>query len=274
MKSFPAKQVKRSIRDFESASQDVLNVTFQTYKSRFKRLYELTQTDEVINFIVNPLLSMDIDFDEITGSGAAGWIYDVNLPTDINAQIAYFLQLIEKQANSEISLENLAFKIYKQKRIEDNIIMWVRDIAQPCLRELSFKLNDLIEDEVEGKEEVNNAKLQIFNYGSITASDGSNVAIGSEIKQSTTYKSIVNEIMEKIKNAPEIVSADQLKETEEIITQLEAEINSQNPSDSNLKNFASKLFDIGQQGLLKIVSGVVLNPMWTEAVANTLLNNF
>lgn len=275
MSSFSAKQVKRSIRNFESASEDVLNFTYPTFKSRINRLYDLTQSDEVIRFIVEPLLSMKIDFDSIHKSNIGGmWINEVNLPTDQNAQIAYFLQLISGQANHKINLENLTGRIYKKQRIEDNLIIWVQDIAKPCLRELAFKLNDLIEDEVEGKDEVQNAKLQIFNYGSITASDGSNVAIGSEINQSASYKSIVKEIMDSIKNTDNIVPADKMEETEEIIRKLEAEINSQNPSESKLKDFASKLFDIGKQGLLKIVSGIVLNPMWTDAVANTLLNNF
>ncbi|MEK4381163.1 hypothetical protein NSS70_04495 [Aeribacillus sp. FSL K6-2848] len=139
------------------------------------------------------------------------------------------------------------------------------------MRELSYRLNDLIEDEVTGKEEVSTAALQIFNFGSITASQGSNVAIGKDIQQSVSYENIVNKIMDKVRTE-RIVSEDKLPEIEEVANEIEEEINKTEPSPSKLKQLAGKLYNIGETALLKVVSTVVTDPRWGQAVAETLMN--
>jgi hypothetical protein len=271
MSDFSAKEVKRSIRNFESAAQDVINSTYQTYKARIARFVEIAQKDRVINSIISPLLEMKIDFDKIHISRNGFWIDELKLPTDLDVQIAYVLQMFNLVAKGEISLENITHSIYKHKRFEDNIVMWLRDVAHPCLRELSYRLNDLVEDEVTGKEAISTAALQIFNYGSITASQGSSVAIGKDIQQSISYKNVANEIMDIVRTE-RIVSEEKLPEVEEVANEIEEEINKSDPSPSKLKQLAGKLYNIGETALLKVVSTVVTDPRWGQAVAETLMN--
>ncbi|MEK4381161.1 hypothetical protein NSS70_04485 [Aeribacillus sp. FSL K6-2848] len=129
MSSFSAKEVKRSIRSFESAAQDVINSKYQTYKARIARFIEIAQKDNVINSIVSPLLKLELDFDKIHISKNGFWIDELKLPTDQDLQIAYVLQMFKRVAEGEQSLEGITHSIYKHKRFEDNIVMWLNDVA-------------------------------------------------------------------------------------------------------------------------------------------------
>lgn len=274
MENFIAKDVKRSVRKFEDAVQDILNSGYNTYKARIIRFIEITKNDPVINSIVSPLYDIKVDFDQIHYKSPGGdWVEELRLPTDIDKQLAYVLQIFDSVASNELSLENLTFEIYINKNIWSNINSWIIEVVQPCLRELLYRLNDLIEDEVEGKDEIKSSSLQIFNYGPITASQGSNIALGKDIQQTVTYKNITNEIMDKVRNE-KTVSEDKLEEVEQISNDIQEEINKPEPSQSKLKQFAGKLYEIGQSGLLKVTNTVIQDPRWGQAVADTLMNNF
>ncbi|PLR69109.1 hypothetical protein [Bacillus sp. UMB0893] len=274
MRNYEAKDVKRSIRRFEDAAKDILASGYNTYKARIIRFTEITKNDQVINSIVGPLYDIKVNFDQIHYKSPGGeWVEEIRLPTDINIQLAYVVQIFDSVSLGKISLDSLTFDIYVNKNIWSNINSWLHEIVEPCLRELLYRLNDLIEDEVEGKEEITSSSLQIFNYGSITASQGSNIAMGKDIQQTVTYKNITNEIMERVRNE-KTVSEDKLEEVEQITNEIQEEINKPDPSQSKLKQFAGKLYEIGQSGLLKVTNTVIQDPRWGQAVADTFMNNF
>jgi hypothetical protein len=268
--NFTEKEVKRAIRTFDMAATDIVNAGYNTYKARIKRFVEIMENNNVINSIISPLLTIELNFEEIHHSHNGYWISELRLPTDINQQLAYVLKIFVSVSQGELHLDDLTSKIYKRKSFEDNIQSWIYEVASPCLRELSYRLQDLVEDEVEGKEEVQSSALQIVNYGTITAEQGSAVAIGKDIQQTVTYKNIVNEIIEKVK-AENIVPEAKLPEVEKVTKEIEEEINNANPSPTKLKQFANKLYEIGQTGLLKAASTIIADPRWGQAVADTLM---
>ncbi len=267
MSIFSAKEVRRSIRDFESATNDVINSSYVTYKTRIRSLNNFMHNNNVIKHIVAPFLEMEVDPNEING----GWDKEFNLPPEIDYQLAYLLKMFEGVSKGNYSLEDITFDIYKNKNIFYNIQRWIEDVCIPGLRELGYRLNDLIEDEVEGKEEVESSSLRIINYGSITASDGGNIAMGENITQTISYENIVNEIMEKVKR-DNIVDEDDFENVENIANELQNEINKSQPSQTRLKQIADKAKDIGEAGLLKTFSTVVMDPRWGQAVSDVLLN--
>jgi hypothetical protein len=268
---FTEKEVKRAIRTFDMAATDIANAGYTTYKARIKRFMELIEQDSVINSIVCPLFNISVDLEVIHHSFNGYWIGEVKLPTNINEQLAYVLKIFKSVSLAELSLEDLSHRIYKRKRFEDNIQAWINEIAFPLMKELSYRLQDLIEDEVEGKDEIQSSSLQIVNYGTITAEQGSAVAIGNDIQQNITYKNIAHDIMEKVRSA-QVVPAEKISEVEQISKELEEEMGNATPSPTKLKGFAQKLYDIGQTGLLKVTSTVITDPRWGQAVADTLMN--
>ncbi|MEB4859751.1 hypothetical protein [Priestia megaterium] len=270
MNKFSAKEVKRSIRNFESAAQDILSAQYSTYESRIEKFIEITRVDPVINSIVGPLFLLKIDLEKIHVSGDDLWI-ELKLPTNTDEELAYVVQMFDLITRREISLDNIAFGIYRNNSFSQNISLWMSDVARPNLRELSYRLNDLVEDEVSGKEEVATAALQIFNYGSINASHGSSVAMGKDIHQTINYKNVANEIMDKVR-AEQAVSEDKLDQVEEASNELQEELAKAAPSPSRLTQLAGKFYELGEAGLLKVVSTVVTDPKWGQAVGEALMN--
>lgn len=270
MNEFTEKDVKRSIRDFNTLIEDILYSDYHTYKARIKAFLAKIKDDNVIHSIVKPLMEIDVDLNKVHKRTQGHWIDKLDLPTDRNDQIAYILKVFKLDSEGSFSLEGLAFDIYQIRRISDNIEKYLYDIARPCLRELSFKLQDLVVDEVEGKEVIPQSSLQIINYGNISATDGANVAIGENIHQSIKFHSVSKRIMEQV-GKEGIVASENLSEVEKIADQLEKEINNGKPSMEKLKDFAKRIFEIGKEGLLKVFSTVVNHPIWGQAVSQVLL---
>ncbi|MCG0590580.1 hypothetical protein L6P38_19000 [Bacillus velezensis] len=271
MSKFTEKEVKRAIRDFESAVHDVINAGYNTYQSKIQRLVDLSKSNRVISFIVGPIFSLNVDLNEVhSRRNGSGWI-ELKLPSNMDEHIAYVLKVFQLVSEDKLSLENESFLIYKQKRIADNIQLYMSEVCYPCLRELTYKLSDLVEDKVDGKNEISDASLKIINYGTLTAQNGSTIAVGQNISQSVNFKSIKEDIMEKVK-ASGVVSEDSLGEVEELAGELEEELNRDEPDDSKLKRFAQKALEIGENGLLKVLTTVVTDPRWGQAAAQALLN--
>ncbi|MCY9112498.1 hypothetical protein MOE45_15665 [Bacillus atrophaeus] len=61
MSMFTEKEVKRAIRDFESAVHDVINAGYTTYQAKIKRLVDLSKSNRVISFIVGPIFALNVD---------------------------------------------------------------------------------------------------------------------------------------------------------------------------------------------------------------------
>lgn len=268
---FSAKTVRRSVRRFEDAIHDVANSSSQTYKSRVRLIMEMTEQDEVIKTILEPVMNIEIDLNDIHYSRSGFQIDEIRIPIKPNQQIAYILKVFELESQKELSIEKMAALMYNQKNLDAGLSIYLNDVVVPCLRELLYKLSDLIEDEVEGKEEVSTDSLRLINYGSISASNGSNIAMGESITQSTSNKHIISEIMEKVKQN-EIIDEGSLEKVEVLAEELHDEINKEEPSRNRLSQIAEKVKDVGEAGLLKVFSTVVTDPRWGQAVSNILLN--
>jgi len=265
---FSEKEVLRSIRSFESTVQDILQAGYTTYKSRIKTLMGLCKGNPVINSIVVPFFSIPIKLEHIHVKSFDR--IEINLPSNVDEQIAYVLTVFKQVAEEEISLESLGFKIFKQRSPQENIQRYISQIAYPCLRELNYKLNDLIEDQVDGRKEIPSAELNIINYGTLNAERGGNIAIGKDIHQSIHYKNIKEEIIKKVREA-NLLSEEAIDVVEEVATELEQELSQSEPSESKLKELARKIYDIGEQGVLKIFRTVVNDPRWAQALLDMML---
>ncbi|CAF1855317.1 hypothetical protein ABE189_03285 [Bacillus subtilis] len=269
MHEFTEQEVKRAIREFDSAVGDVLNASYSTYVLKMKRIVQLSKDNPVINSIVEPIYFIDVDFNEIHKPDGGGWI-ELNLPVNIDEQIAYVFKVFQLASEQEGYLDTLTFTIYKNKRIADNISLYLSDVVSSSLRELRYRLGDLMED-IKGREEIPVASLQIINNGTLTAQHGSTIAVGKDIQQNINYSNIKEDIMSKVKESG-LVPQDSLKEVEKLSSELEEELNQPEPNESKLKKVAQKVLEIGENGLLRIFSTVVTDPRWGQAVSHALLN--
>lgn len=273
MENYTEREVKTSIRRLNSAISDIVTASYATYRAKIKSFVELSYSDPIINSIVEPFRTIDVDFNKIHGDTMGGWVHEVKLPTDINKRIAYIIHLFDKESQKARTLEGLAFTIYQDRKIESNIRNFLYDIAKPQLVELIHMLDDLIEDEVQGQQSIPESALQIINHGTITAHHGSSIALGKDIQQTISYNSgnIANEIVAKAK-IEGVIPEGKTFEVEELANEVQNEIEKDEPSPGKLKQLAGKIYDIGEQGLLKVFTTIVTDPRWGQVAAETLMN--
>lgn len=269
--SFKNKEVKRAIRDFERKAENLINAGSRIYQTRVNEFVNLIKSNKVINSIVGPYFEIEIDFEEIENqSGGTGW-FNLTLPEDEDRQIAYVLQIMKLSSEGNFNIDKYALHAFAHKSLDHNLSDWNQQVLIPCLQLISDKLQDLIEDEVEGKEEISESVLSIINFGEINAEQG-NVAIGQSITQSIETGNISKEIVERALEKEVISTQEEIEGLKEVTSKIEEELSKDTPSKSSLKSFVGKLYEIGQNGLLTIAGNVITNPIWSDAVASYLLN--
>jgi hypothetical protein len=263
---FSQKEIKRAIRDFQSTIHSLQAAGHNVYSTRVKELITLITQNRVVNSIVGPYLVMDIDFNSIENEGG-GW-FELQLPAEQDLQIAYALQVMKRASEGEYDIETYAFNIFRQRRLNDNISNWNRQILFPCLDNLVYKLNDLIEDEVDGKDQIEAGSLQIINYGSISAEQG-NIAVGKDITQTLNVGELVDELIEKAIEQG-IINQSQVGEVKATADEIQNELEKNTPSKGKLQELASNIYDIGSKGLLSLSTNIISDPRWGEAVTGFL----
>jgi hypothetical protein len=267
---FSSKKVKRSIRKFQRKVTNLSNAGHQVYQTRINELVNLINGNEIINYIVGSYFEIEVDFDEIENN-RGGWI-NLNLPEEEDLQIAYVFQILKKSKEGEFRIADYAHHIFRNKNLNYNINEWNTQILIPCLQTVLDKLNDLIEDEVEGKDVVSSSQLSIINYGDISAEQG-NIALGKEITQKVEIDNISDIIVERAveKN---VISEEEREKVRKVSKTVEEELKKDFPSKSKLKSFAENFFDIGKKALLGITLDVITDPNWIKAVNEFLMSNF
>lgn len=260
---FSQKEIKRAIRDFEKTIDTLQSAGHKVYQSRAKDLIGLVLQNKVLNSIVGPYLIMDVDFKSIENSPHGDW-YDLQLPNEKDLQIAYSLQIMKRSSEGEFSIDSYVFHIFAQKRINENIRLWNEQILFPALDDLITRLDDMIEDEVDGKEKVEADSLQIINYGSISADHG-NVALGRDITQTLKIGALSDELIRKALDQG-FIKQSQAKEVKATTDEIQSELERDNPSQNILQELASSIYDLGSKGLLSLSTNVITNPKWGEAV--------
>lgn len=269
MQKYTEREAKVAIRSLNTAIEEVLSAKYISYKSKINEFIALSDSNPIIKAMIEPFKKIEIDFDAIHYSYNGFRIDEMRLPVNSDERIAYIIQIFDKASKGKIPLEKLAYSMYHHKRFEDNIQDFMYDIARPQLRELAYLLDDLLEDEIKGKEIIPETTFQIINHGSITASDGANIALGQHIQQ-TASNSIVNEITQEIDKL-ENLTPEEKEQLKQIANEIKNEIDTENPSRTKLGQFAHKVLEVGQTGALKVFNTIITDPRWGQAAADALI---
>lgn len=205
---YSSKEVKRSIRTFQNASQDVLDSAWYLFESRVDKLFSIVNRDSVIKQIVGPYLTMEITHDLLDCLTKTSFV-PVKLSPDHDQEIASVLQVLQHLLSQDalhsvdILTDNKGLNEFKMQYLV------------PVFRELNDRLTDL-EDEVEKKKKVRPGSLQIIKIGTIH-SNNSSIGVGSDIHQSKNETHLNNKtLLAKWKSfKAKICSGDRIKLTEE-----------------------------------------------------------
>ncbi|AGK96782.1 hypothetical protein [Clostridium pasteurianum] len=205
---FSNKEILRAKRDLENIIDDIFNCdSIYIYDINLKRLIKILKDNNVLNTITNPYFNVEINFNEIEyQENINDWI-EFNIPEDIELEIAYVLQRLQEVLYNDFNILNFTHMVFKMDTYNGNIKCWNNNILRPCLRELLIKIQDLIEDEVTGKDMVDSSRLNIYNISNVSVSNNSNLAIGENIKQDIN----INELFNKLLNTANLINNDEEK---------------------------------------------------------------
>ncbi|MCK4420935.1 hypothetical protein KAW48_03975 [candidate division WOR-3 bacterium] len=158
--SFTSTELRRSLGEFEHAAKNLLNATHQTYQSEMYAFMHQVHKDEIINYILKPFLEMSLDFSKIEKPDPSVRILE--LPNDMNKQIAYILQILSKSYKGELSIEQCASHFFPEENVNKSFYLFIENKIKPNIKVLIEMLRDLISYEIKGKKEVMEENLRIL----------------------------------------------------------------------------------------------------------------
>lgn len=159
---FETKKIKREYRDIKNIITDILNTDDENmYKTYVSRFVSEIESNEILNHMLKPYFEMDTEAVELSKTGY--WAI-LEIPADVNVQIAYVLQTFKKF--SEMTPQEICVKLYAlyaEKRFSDTIIPWNKDVVSPAFRDLLNKMSDVIEDIPANKTEIDAESLLLID---------------------------------------------------------------------------------------------------------------
>ena len=269
---YSSKIIKRSIRDFENILSDVEGDNQHTYITLIGRFIDFTKNNDIIKEIIKPLINLKLNFEDILKRHPNG-LGDLHLPLNINKHIAFVLQLFLKTEDKEFNFIDFLLSYFKQNTFDENIYIFNSSVVEPAFRELLIKLNDFIEDEVEGKEDVNITNYQIFNIGSISATKsniiiGNNNAIINQNNIDSFKEDFVRELLSKGFNIEQI---DNIRPS---ITTIHSEINKAKIDKSVFNKALSKLKEVGGNVMIQTITTLITKPEIIRAIEDFIQKTF
>lgn len=264
--SISTKQIQRAIRDFENIISDLSLADYDNYQSIIKRFVLFAQQNDIINKIIQPLLSFKIDTSKIVIDHHNGW-GTIKVPPDVNEHIAFVLQLFfEFSDKDDHSIANFAFQFFPSGNFNISLSNMNERLVNPAMRELVNRINDFIEDEVENKESIELSAIQIFNIEKIVNKNG-NIALGQNININSVENidKIPDEFLKIILDKGYTYSDFEKVKFE--IEQIIEELKKNNPNKDILSKAFEKIKNIGSKVFVEILVKLISKPIVTTIAA-------
>jgi len=260
--SISSKQIQRAIRDFENIISDLSYADYDNYQRIIKRFVSFVQKNDIINTIIQPLLSIEINTSKILIYHHNGW-GTIKVPPDINEHIAFVLQLFfQFSEKDDHSLPNWALTFYPSDNFNISLSYMNERLINPAMRELVNRINDFVEDEVENKESIELSAIQVFNIESIVNKNG-NIAIGQNININSVENidKLPDEFLKIILEKGYTYS--DFEKIKYDIEQIKEELKKDSPNQDILSNAFEKIKNIGSKVFVEILVKLISKPIVT-----------
>lgn len=189
---FSAGTVRNSIQRFEDYSGDLLNSDMDSFDDRLSMLVDFCQSDEVFSAIHEQLISVrDVNFqqwyEEVKGTmGGMVGSGELRFPTKIEPRISLMYQLLVKVESKEIDFLDfcISFFVTDSNRISAYVRAFNEIVTAPLVRELTYRLENLIEElPADKKELVPVTSIQIIHSAQNVIQQNAN---GTNVTQTAT----------------------------------------------------------------------------------------
>ena len=198
---FPRREVERSFRKFNDIVDDLFSARFQTWEDTFSRLIAHCESDTIMQVVTGPLtLNKSVEaqrwYETALGT-VVGMIGTGRypLPIDDEDRTALLYQFLLMVKNDQVDVINFCMGMYGTTQYQDCVDAFNQEIILKFTREVSYRLNEIIED-IGNQETVPRDAMVVFHHHDHSTNihggiQGSNVAIaGSTISEgSAAYTS-------------------------------------------------------------------------------------
>jgi hypothetical protein len=261
--TFSRRQVERSFRKFNDIVQDLFSAQFQTWGDSFNHLVEHCEQDPVMRVITEPLRSnSEVDaeewYQEILDSqtgGAGSGTYKLPYDDDKRTALLYQFFLFMYDEEKGFSLPHLNIVLFGKSKYQDMISVFNQEIVQKFTREVSYRLEEILED-IGDEQVVTTEAMMVFHHHDysmkITGNiEGSNLALGGSTISDSSAQSTktINqpELLETLNQAR--LSAQALPDKERVkaevlIEGIEEEVSAGQPMSITALHFAAQLFPL------------------------------
>lgn len=201
--NFTIKEIKRAYRDINNIMDDVLSTDdMNLYKTYVSRFISEIEENPVLKFILEPYFNIETD---VIKERNHGYRLELSIPADINIQIAFVLQILKEfSENSPMQICSFLYRFFGNKKLSDNIYPWNSNLVSPVFRDISVKIQDLIDDIPNDVTEVEGKYMTIINFGNYNSTNGqvangNNNTLSQNINSEDIFKELINKVNESVK---------------------------------------------------------------------------
>lgn len=167
--TFTRREVDRAFRKFNDCARDLFSAVFQVWGDCFTHLITHCEQDPVMRVVTEPLrVNMNVNPQQwyenalasvqgMTGSG------HYTLPTDDDDCTALLYQFFLMVERDEVDLTTFCLYIYGSTRHQDAVSTFNSQLVHKFTREVSYRLNEIIED-IGDATEVGRETMLVFHY--------------------------------------------------------------------------------------------------------------
>lgn len=205
------KKIERAFRRFRDYSETLVNSNSKTFSNNLNIFINFCENDEIMHIISTQLKSkknVEInrwykDFQKTGGSFIGSKKYV--LPTNEEDRISLLYKLLLKIHSNEIDFQRFCIDAYGKTNFNDMVWAFNDAISRPLIRDLGYRLDDIIET-TNNDLEVPVGKLVIIQTGDRSVNT---IALGENIKQTVISQNseldeLVNKLYNEISNSSEI----------------------------------------------------------------------
>lgn len=197
---FEKREISRAVEEINECLTNILNADSDNYIFRLKQFFLKLDKNQVLNCIVKPYVTMELDDSKIGFIKSNGMRSTFVIPEDDDEEISLILKVLNNMKDNDSSVISVPHTIYMKTSINDNLYLFNTNIIQPAFVKLERKLRYKIEDVNRYPEDkIDSSKITIINVGSISANN-SMIAVGVDINQKNTGD-VFSEIEKVIENS-------------------------------------------------------------------------
>jgi hypothetical protein len=200
---FSRRQVERSFRKFNNIVDDLFQATFETWGDTFTHLVTHCEQDPVMRVVIEPLRSnKNVDastwYDDALASGC-GMLGSCRyeLPYDDDDKTALLYQVFVLFNNENMNINHFCIEFYGSTDPQDSVDKFNRELVRKFTREVSCRLEEIMED-IGDQQEVSREAMLVFHHHDYSTNihgniQGSNVATGGATISDSTASYTDNE---------------------------------------------------------------------------------